>query len=218
VISVVNKPIGSRVLVLAPHPDDDIIGCGGVLLKHSKAGDKITVVYLTQSQRYCERSHEARRALRIIGISNSFFLNYEEGTLHLTPSIVSKIRKLLNELTPDIVYLPFFFERSFDHRETNRIFIEAANHIEEPIKCYAYEVWGKLYPNRVVDITKEMPRKIEALSVHKTQTKEFNCVGMTVNLNLQRASMIFKKKGYAECFYYAKLRDYIDLYLQIYRL
>jgi LmbE family N-acetylglucosaminyl deacetylase len=217
-ITLLKKPLGSRILVLAPHPDDDLIGCGGTLLKHNKAGDEITVIYLTQSQKYCERTQEAIKALGIIGVSKYFFLNYEENALHLTPSIVEEIRGVIQKVVPNIIYLPFFLERSFDHRETNRIFIEAANSFEGPLQCYAYEVWGKLYPNRIVEITEEMHLKIKALSFHKTQVREFNCIDMTMKLNSKRASMILKKNGYAECFYYANLKDYINLYKQIYKL
>ena len=86
---LIDKPEGSKVLVLSPHQDDDIFGCGGVLHKHHLAGDYIVSVYLTDGRKggtesesdeqiTLKRREEAHKAADIIGINRLVFMDKED--------------------------------------------------------------------------------------------------------------------------------------------
>jgi LmbE family N-acetylglucosaminyl deacetylase len=72
-----------NILVIAPHPDDETIGCGGTLCLHAYNGDRVTAVFLTsgelglkklrREQAWKIREHEARRAAKILGLADLFF-------------------------------------------------------------------------------------------------------------------------------------------------
>ena len=109
--TLIEKPEGSRVLVLSPHPDDDITGCGGVLYKHHLAGDHIVTVYLTdgrkggtgvepEEQIILERRKEAQKAADIIGIHRLVFMDNEDSKLglNINKKTISQLVEFMKEV------------------------------------------------------------------------------------------------------------------------
>jgi N-acetylglucosamine malate deacetylase 1 len=125
--ALVFDPGGERVLVLAPHMDDEVIGCGGTLALHVARGADVTVTFLTDGRRagalaqppgarepldiVATRKHEAHRALGELGVDKIVFFDVPDGELgNAVPRLADKLRKQLQRLRPSIVYLPFFLE------------------------------------------------------------------------------------------------------------
>ncbi len=217
---LIDKPSGSVVLVLSPHPDDDVIGCGGTLYKHHLAGDEITTAYLTDGRKgdptfpdehglVKERQEEAREAAKIIGIDNLVFLNHRDLELRKSKETTGEMTELLKKIKPDIVYLPFFLDNHPDHIATNEIFVAACRNMECEFECYAYEVWTPLMPNRVVDISEHIQKKIDAIKQHKTQIKQIDYAVKITGLNAYR-SMTVSNASYAEAFFSCKPQEYIN--------
>ena len=138
---VVDKPEGKRALVLSPHFDDDVIGCGGTLHKHILSGDEVTVIYFTdgrkgdpdfEDKRTLEmiRKEEARRATGILGIDDLIFLDEPETRLKANRGLLKILSEIFDRLTPDLVYLPSFLENHIDHLELNRIFFRLLRQLD----------------------------------------------------------------------------------------
>lgn len=116
----------ANVLVVAPHPDDETIGCGGTLLKHIDQGDQVCWLIVTKmdpSQGYSDDQIEIREA-EIKSVSEQFgfhniarldFPTTQLDTLPLSEVIV-KISQVLNDLQPQVIYMPYSGDAHSDHR------------------------------------------------------------------------------------------------------
>ena len=219
---LVEKPAGTRILVLAPHPDDDIYGCGGVLCKHHRAGDYIVTVYMTdgrkggtaaepEEQVVLERRKESHRAASIIGIDRLVFLDNEDARLQPDKETISRLHALLKEVRPDIIYVPFLLDYHPDHIATNSILIEAMRGYDDFV-CYGYEVWTPLLPNCFVDVSEHLDRKRSALEQFETQTKRFNMVGASLGLSKYRSVMNGHGDHFVESFFRCSPREYARLW------
>jgi LmbE family N-acetylglucosaminyl deacetylase len=214
---------GPQVLVLSPHPDDDVLGCGGSLIKHKKSGHTITSVYLTdgslgdpsfadKAALVLEREQESERAAQIVGISRCEFLREKDQNLKSTDRIIRRVSDLLENIKPDLVYLPFFLDNHPDHIATNAIFYQVVRNSKARFKCCFYETWTPLIPNILVDISEEMDFKIRAIEEFKTQLKHFNYVRVCKGLNVYRSMLFSGQSSYAEAFYVLSPEEYLSLF------
>ncbi|KPK66357.1 hypothetical protein AMJ71_02615 [candidate division TA06 bacterium SM1_40] len=220
---LIEKPEARRVIVLSPHPDDDVIACGGTLVKHHRAGDHITSFYLTDGRKgdpswgdeedlVRERKAEAERAARIIGIDELVFLGEPDLRLRVTAGLVQKLVGMLKDGRPDIVYLPFMLDYHPDHRAANALFVAACRDGADVPAILAYEAWTPLIPNRIVDITDEMAVKCEAIGEHRTQTKNIEYIRLVKGLNAYRTLHAPRECEYAEAFFAAPRERYLQLW------
>jgi LmbE family N-acetylglucosaminyl deacetylase len=224
--AVVWEPGDGRILVCAPHMDDEIIGCGGAMHLHVRQGAQVTVVFMTDGafvsdmaqgtnghERAVTRKEEACRALEIIGVSHTIFLDAEETGLRSTTAIQEQLRHVLESCRPDLVYLPFFLEEHPEHQITNQILLEATEGAAFRFDCYAYEVWTPLLPNCLVDITEVVETKKQALCQYQTQLADKNYVHTSLGLNAFRScGLLDRDDRFTEAFFVASLADYRQLY------
>jgi len=220
--AVVDKPEGSRVLVLSPHFDDDVFGCGGTLYKHVLAQDSVAVVYLTDGRegdpsvpdkRLVEetRKEEARRATAILGIDRLIFLDQPDGRLRPTARLIDRLAEIVSSEQPDLIYLPSFLENHIDHFEVSRILLALAAKIRLECNVCAYEAWTPLLPNIVVDITDVIEKKKEAAQQYVSQLKQVDYLNAVVGLNRYRSVYVMRGRGYAEAFLFASFKRYVRL-------
>lgn len=210
-------------MVLAPHPDDEVIGCGGSLYKHHLAGGEITCIYMTDGNKGCDdtisnaecasiRREEALQAGKVIGIQRHIFMGNRDMELKNSQNNRQQLTDIIREVRPDIVYLPSFMDHHPDHQATNDIFIAVIRRLNPDMECHAYEVWTPFMPNCMVDITTYSDLKVEALNKFKSQTDRFNVVGASLGLMKYRAVMYLTKDGYVECFYRCTVNEYKRLW------
>ena len=201
-----------NILVIAPHPDDETIGCGGALCLHAGRGDRIAAVYLTSGELGLKqfprdrarriRESEARRAAKILGIAKLFFLrlpDWEVGD-HIS-NAAKKLRPLLKRWKPRWIYLPHPHEWHPDHKACLAI-LRSAMSGQDPasIELRTYEVWTPHSGYDVVeDISSVMPRKLRALRAHQSQLKEFDYVRAVTGLN-QFRGVLAARCRFAEVF------------------
>jgi LmbE family N-acetylglucosaminyl deacetylase len=109
------SPGGQRVLVIAPHPDDEI-ACAGTLLLHRRAGDRVSVVHVTDGRRSragglgpdamaAQRRQEAAAVAPVLGLAGARWLGLREGEWP-PADLVPLLAELLRDAPPDIVYAP----------------------------------------------------------------------------------------------------------------
>lgn len=211
---------GPNVLVLSPHPDDDIFGCAGTMARHIEQGHRVRVVYLCSGDKGGKtgdrkkltdiRRDEAIRATENLGIDKSFltFLNCPDEQLKPTRQRIEQLKSLLLDFSPDIVYLPSFLDNHPDHLNTNYLLKAAA---VKKFKIAAYEIWTPIIPNRLVDISKYIELKSAAISAHKSQLEQMDYRQAILGLNQYRAKMYSKKQmDYAEAFLFMSSKTYFD--------
>lgn len=218
-----------RIMVFAPHPDDDILGCGGSIAKHARQGHEIITVYMTSGESgsltYSHdelaalRENEARQASLLLKVNETIFLRNPDGYLEYNRDNLVKIVSLLRANKPDIVYLPHRLDGNEDHRVTGKLVLDACRRSSGPWfqECHgrpwgiktilAYEIWTPLHDvSYIEDITPYMEQKLDALRLHASQLKDIQYDEAIRGLNLYRGIMSGKGR-YCECFQVIKTSD-----------
>ncbi|MCF6158421.1 MAG: PIG-L family deacetylase [wastewater metagenome] len=209
-----------RVIVLSPHPDDDIIACGGTVYKYHLMGSEITVVYMTDGRKgnhqYKEeelvliRRDEAQKAAAAVGINKLIFLNNRDSELALSRKTVKELFEILMNHKPEAVFLPFFLDNHHDHSATSQIFLSAASSLASCV-CYLYGIWTPLPTFNVIsDITACLEMKIRALHEHKSQLELADLVGAVTGMS-RYYSVMNNGNGYVEPFLACSLDEYRKL-------
>lgn len=209
-----------RVLALAPHPDDEVFGCGGTLGLYHQAGASVFVAYMTDGRKgssaYREeelvgiREKEAAESSKVLGIDRIFFLGARDGELSRSPAAASKLSGILAETRPEAIFLPFLLDGHPDHVATNDVFAAASRGCPLSFTCYGYEVWTPLpLPNLLVDISGSIDLKREAIEKYKSQTENAALADAAFGLSRYRAVMHGVGRGYAEAFFRCHASEYL---------
>jgi LmbE family N-acetylglucosaminyl deacetylase len=230
--ALVGMPMGKRVLVLAPHMDDEVIGCGGAICQHVRGGAEVQVIFLTdgrlgsrellnlsgQQRRQREmavvatRRQEAECALDVLGVQHRTYWDAEEMQLKSDPALPDKLAHTLQSFRPDLVYLPFFLEEHADHRAVSHILAQASHQVTHHFDCLGYEVWTALFPNYLIEISDVLETKKRALAEYKSQLADSNYMHTALALCAYRSSALLDTGGYAEAFFAAPVKDYLRLF------
>jgi LmbE family N-acetylglucosaminyl deacetylase len=201
-----------NILVLAPHPDDECIGCGGTVARHVERGDEVTTVFLTSGElglkklpreiAWQTREAEARAACRILGITRSVFLRLPDWMIGDDVSAAAnELRPILEQMRPGLAYLPHPMEWHPDHRATLPILKTAYTglSLSAPV-LRGYEVWTPLPEyQHVENIDGTMEKKLDALRAHASQIADWDYVRAIRGLNAFRGVMAGRCE-YAEVF------------------
>ncbi len=201
-----------NVVVIAPHPDDESIGCGGTLCRHADQGDRVLVVFLTsgelglkdlaREEAWRIRENEARRAAEILGVAQLHFLRGPDWmTGEHRRKLAAALAPILNGEAPELIYLPHAAESHPDHKAALpivRAALKACGLARTRLRTY--EVWTPLTEHdHVENISAMMPRKLRALRAHRSQLREFDYVRAVRGLNQFRGALA-GKCDYAEVF------------------
>lgn len=111
--------LGDRVLCIAPHPDDEVLGCGGALALHARRGHTVRVVVASDGAAggdAAARLEESRRAAAELGVADVRSLGLPDGRVGAAWDLVQRLQAELEEFAPDVVYAPSPFEHHPDHR------------------------------------------------------------------------------------------------------
>ncbi|OPZ94889.1 MAG: glucosamine-6-phosphate deaminase-like protein [Firmicutes bacterium ADurb.Bin419] len=221
-------PNARNVLVIAPHMDDDIVGCGGTIHMMVQGGTEISILYITNGcsgnskMQYDEQLGNIRKleaenaAFYITGdkCKNLFYLNISDSSLLKHIDQTDVLKDILAQDEYDAVFVPYAIDIHPDHRATNYLFVNALEQMGQinNMVIYFYEVWVPLIPNFVVDITSCFEEKCRALKMHESQISAKNYLGMIGCLNGYRASFADRNEMlYAEAFYKCSIEEYIQI-------
>lgn len=184
-----------KILIVAPHPDDEILGCGGTMIKNIKAGNEVYVCVVTKG--FPPLFSEERTALnrkdtiachKAIGVKETFYLDFPSTQLETIArsDLNGKILEVIRKLQPDEVYIPHWGDMQKDHQMVAEACMVAVRpkYIPQVKRVYSYEtmsetawnapnVQNEFIPNVFVDISDELEEKKMALSFFKLQVSEF---------------------------------------------
>lgn len=215
-------PRADRIVILAPHPDDESLGCGGTAALCAQAGARVTAVVLTDGRRgdpgfeadpaqlAREREAESRAACAVLGWEAPIFLGRADQTLALDPQAGARLAEVLASLRPEVIFLPFLGDNHPDHLAVNRLLLRVWN--DPATRIYGYEIWSPLHPNCVIDIGAALALKRRALECYRSQLARQALVDQALALNRYRGIYLPQPDGHAEAFFSATLADYRSLF------
>ncbi len=190
-----------RILTVAAHPDDEVLGCGGAMARHAAGGDEVYVAILGEGATSRAGSREsadmgkvrgleadARRAADALGVKEVFFGGLPDNRFDSLPllDVVKAVEKLVADLSPEIVYTHHGGDLNVDHQVVARAVLTATR--PKPGHCVkevlAFEIhsateWGfgrvgaPFRPEVFVDIGGSLAAKLEALSRYPTEVCGF---------------------------------------------
>ncbi len=200
-----------RVLVLAPHPDDESLGCGGALILHARHGDPVKVVFLTNGirgdvkQQYepdeyvaLRRQEASRAGQEVLGVTDLEFWAYEDGALAADQSSINRLHRLLLDYRPTLVYAPSPQEFHRDHRATALILWTTLQRVSQEFLIAFYEINRPIHINTLVDISSVVEEKRRACDVYASQLVNYPYTDCTLGLNRYRALTVSPTCQYAE--------------------
>jgi len=184
-----------KVLVIAPHMDDEVLGCGGTIIRHVDSGDHVTVCIVANraynhkyDQNLIEREKDCcKKAKEILSYQDLIFLDlYDEKLDQSQIDIIIPLEKVVTKCKPEVVYAPHRGDLNQDHRAV----FEAARVVCRPNAGHrvttlrAFEVpsstdqvpevleWPFL-PNYYVNVKSTLGEKIEAMACYSKESKPF---------------------------------------------
>jgi len=168
-----------KVLVVAPHPDDETLCCGGTIMNFIERGDKVKVVIVTDGRYGAPseelkgteelvkiRKEEALRVFKILSVEDFEFLNFEDYQIsQKSREVEEKLAKILHDYNPDIVFSPSPYDHHTDHAEIGRIMLKLF------LNSYFYVVWGdqKVGEEVKFEIKNKRKKKMRALEEYESQ-------------------------------------------------
>lgn len=192
----VEAPFGQSMLVLAPHQDDEIIGCGGAMLLQARTGRPVHTVFLqdggdehaadglSRDEMIAIREGESRRVAAAAALPEPTFLRWPRLEPPHTEEIARQIGTELDRTKADAVFAPFVLDNHPDHRWTNLALARALKAHTAPVRVYGYEVWGLCIANTAVVIDSVMKRKQELLAMYESQVEGTDYTHCVTGLNM----------------------------------
>jgi N-acetylglucosamine malate deacetylase 1 len=225
-------PIGRRLLAISPHPDDETIGAGGLLLAHGGQADISVITVFNgdgggllqgvehDATDYKKHLREAR--LEELGRACQHFSGRVIGSLGLADGTIpapigpaaDRLRELVDLARPDVVILPWLLDQQADHRTANLLWATSCANL--PCMVLGSEIWSFVPANAYFDITEMLARKLAAISEFKTQLATVDYISLAEGLAKVRAfhgSLHERRAGAAESFLALPNKQYSELVL-----
>ncbi len=182
----------SKVMVIAPHPDDETLGCGGTLIKHKAAGDEIHWLIMTNitvdegfdKEKVEARQQEIDTVVEEYGFENVFKLDLATSMLDVIPrkQIIGALNDVISKVMPDVIYIPNRNDVHSDHKVTFDAVISSTKSFRcQTIKrILMYEVISEtefspallsnaFVPNSFSDISGYLDKKIAIVEIYKNE-------------------------------------------------
>ena len=183
--------MSDKVLIVAVHPDDETLGCGGTLLKHKANGNEIHWLICTtidENHSYYEiRENEIKEVSKLYNFDGIYNLRLKTMRVdeYSMSELIGKISKVINEVKPSVVYLPFKGDVHSDHRKIFEASYSCTKSFRYPSikKIYMIETLSEtefapstkedsFIPNVFVDINEYFEKKIEIMKIFQSEIAE----------------------------------------------
>ncbi len=192
--------MNKKILVIAAHPDDEILGCGGTIAKHTKNNDIVNVLLLgggVKSRKLNSDSvnldldllkKAALDANKLLGVNNIYFEDFPDNELDSISrlSVIKKIENYINKLNPEIIYTHHPSDLNVDHRRISEAVLTSTRPVpnQNVKKILFFEVasstnWSfgfsgtSFEPNYFINISDTLDLKLKALEFYKTEMRDY---------------------------------------------
>ena len=192
----------ATVMVIAAHPDDEILGCGGTIAKHIENGELVYILIISEGETSRQDKRDrtqakgklnelkkcAIAASSRLGVKNIKMLNFPDNRLDSIDrlDLIKEIEREILEASPNLIYVHHIGDLNIDHRRIHEAVITACR--PQPGNCVkkllSYEVassteWqvkgsgAAFEPNLFIDISGQIEKKLEALKVYKGEMRDW---------------------------------------------
>lgn len=180
-----------KILVIAAHPDDEVLGCGGTIARLARAGAEIRVITLADGEgaRSVDRNRDSQLAesCKILGLKSHKAYNLKDNRLDSYPllEIVKIVEAEVKSFSPDTIFTHSLTDLNVDHQITHKAVLTACRPLPSSTvrSIFAFEVpssteWQSIQssqfnPNYFFDISKFFDLKLQALNVYSSEMREF---------------------------------------------
>lgn len=195
----------SKILVVLPHPDDEVFPMSGSLAKHIQEGAHVTYICLTLGEMGRNlgnpafanrvtlpqmRRKELETSSKIIGVQDLRLLGYHDKTVEFEPfdQLDARIKAIYDEVEPDLVYT--YHPKHGVHPDHNacgaaviRVLATVDAAVRPPVRCCAFPDQGLGEPDVVTDVSAFLEQKTKALGAHKTQFQQYSELDLSLPEN-----------------------------------
>lgn len=228
-------PLGRRILVLTPHPDDESMGAGGLLLAH-RGISEIHIVNIFngdgggqldnrpwtddpvyRSELVLTRRKELETVGRILRVASIQYLDLADGQSVPNMEDAKRLKKIIISIKPDVMILPWYLDNIRDHRAANILYSWACQDLE--CMVLGFEIWSLCLPNAVFDYSEYLEEKMSLIETYKTQNSYINYANYIRSLGVVRGFLhasCLDRSGASEAFFTLPNRDYCDLIHSLY--
>jgi LmbE family N-acetylglucosaminyl deacetylase/glycosyltransferase involved in cell wall biosynthesis/GT2 family glycosyltransferase len=209
-------PVARRVLVFAPHADDEVFGCGGTLHRYRQAGVPVKVVVTTNGELGGElerqalsatREAESRAAAKVLGYDEPVFWSLPDFGMRYGEALVQRIVNAVDSIDPDVVFAPAPTELHPDHQALSLASAEAVRRLGGERRIAFYEVSAPLVPNLLIDITSAEELKRQAMRCFPSQLQQQSYDEHIAALNRYRSYTLGNGVRAAEAFFVASASE-----------
>lgn len=187
--------MNTNTLIIAPHPDDEVLGCGGIIKKLTDTGTRVIVLIATRgkkelysNERIMNVRNEAMNAHKILGVTETRFLDFPAPDLDMVSlaEISGAISEVIREHSIATIYLPHFGDIHHDHRIIFQAGLVAARPVNSTrvTMIFSYETLSEtewaipkgdmaFIPTKFINISDVFDYKIEAMKCFKSQLRDF---------------------------------------------
>lgn len=184
-----------KVLVIAPHADDEVLGVGGTIARYAEAGDQVDVCIVTVGQEpmfsrevISAIRSEALTAHSLLGVHESIFLELPAVLLSEVPKheLNARLCEVIDRVKPEIVYIPHFGDMHHDHALVAQAAMVAVRPVNGCVvkEVYSYETLSEsewnvphtanaFLPNTYIPVSAQLEKKLEAMACYQSQLKKF---------------------------------------------
>ena len=220
-----NAP-AKRVLVLAPHPDDEVFGCGGAVSQLASAQAEIKTLILTDGlsglasqdasqssptqasllnegavQGVNIRRRESIQAAHCLGTPKPIFLDRQDGALMQDADLLTVILEAIGDFQPDLILAPSIWEMHRDHRAVSQAGLALAAQLPSVANIAMYEVGVPLIPNAFIDISETATKKSRAMRCFASQNSQQSYAEQIQGLNRFRSYTLGMQVKAAEAYH-----------------
>ena len=196
------KPVNKRVLVVAAHPDDEVLGCGGTIARHINESDSVHVVILAEgitsrSQTNAEEAKQkelsklaqaAQQANEILGVTSLTLHNFPDNRMDSVDrlDVIKMVEGVVEKIQPEIVYTHHAGDINIDHRRIHEAVITACRpqpghcvktllffEVASSTECQPPGAAPPFHANWFVDISSTFNKKLEALVAYASEMRDW---------------------------------------------
>lgn len=210
-------PRGQRVMVIAPHEDDEMIGPGGTILKLARTGTKVRVLYLADDtgERGEARRRETMKISNVVGYETEF-LGYSANDIPVDSASTERVARAIDGFSPDVLMVPFLSDDHHDHRVASQLLSKAykSGGLRSRPEVWAYQVYSAILPNVIVDITEVAADKSNAICMwQESAMRTRDWAHYALGLNAYNCRLLTGNNGrrYVEAFFVVPFADYMSI-------
>lgn len=203
---------GHRVLVLAPHADDETFACGGSLALHRQTDDRVKVVVLTDGSKgdikiegtndYINiRQQEAQQACNVLGVVDIEFWDSPDRSLAKDKNVYNQLANLLETYRPSLIYAPSPLEYHPDHQATAYHLWQVVQASQLDIKIAFWGINRPLKNNALIDVSSVITKKQRASEIYLSQQKNHPYTDIMLGLDRFTSLPVSARCDYVEGYF-----------------